>query len=178
MCPPLLLSSCVAVSPEVSGVSIRPDSSVHSNTTSCRLPQWAPIMCWIQCSCVYSSLDQTGQLVVCEGECVCTCECVYVCVCVMAAVWCLCCSSQDQYWEVCSQEDECSNSNRCGSEYTSQLLLIIFQCLTVIMCWIKHNFVIYFNPLVTQLFCQNWPAWNCQFLVQVPTACSMLTVSN
>ena len=85
VCPPLLLSSCVAVSPEVSGVSIRPDSSVHSNTTSCRLPQWAPIMCW---DTMFVCLQLTGSNRSASGVCVCVCVCaVCVCVCVCVCVW-------------------------------------------------------------------------------------------
>ena len=80
-------------------------------------------MCW---DTMFVCLQLTGSNRSASGVCmycaVCN-GCMFMCVCVMA-VWCLCCSSQDQYWEICSQEDECSNSNRCGSEYTSQLLLI------------------------------------------------------
>ena len=80
-------------------------------------------MCW---DTMFVCLQLTGSNRSDSSVCVCVCVCVYVCVSVSVCVCdgCLvfiCCSSQDQYWEVCSQEDECSNSNRCGSEYTSQL---------------------------------------------------------
>ena len=71
VCPPLLLSSCVAVSPEVSGVSMTVVYHVD-------------YMCW---DTMFVCLQLTGSNRSASGVCM-YCACMFMCV--YVSVWCVC----------------------------------------------------------------------------------------